>query len=279
MSFEFDFTKEQLEEIIPSNPHIGVWYDSLVNVLPEYGITSVLRVAAFLAQTAHESGGYTAISENLNYSADGLNSVFPKYFKNAVPPVDANAYARNPEKIANRVYANRMNNGDEASGDGWKYRGRGLIQLTGKHNYTGMAMSFNGSVDEVVDYLGTTDGCIKSACWFWDTNNLNTYADSGDMETLTRRINGGTKGMEDRMDHYERALAVFSGMPRPRQYSTLRKGDRGQAVKEMQTALNLNADGDFGPGTESAVIAFQRANNLTADGIAGKSTLMKLYEN
>ena len=276
MKFEFDFTKTQLEQIISKNKNVGDWYDSLAKVLPEYDITSIPRVAAFLAQTAHESGGFNDTVENLNYSADGLNATFAKYFKNATPPVDANKYARQPEMIANHVYANRMGNGDEASGDGWKYRGRGLIQLTGKNNYSAMAKSFGIPPDEITDYVKTPEGCVKSACWFWSTNKLNSYADAGDMETITKKINGGTNGMEDRMKYYNQALAVFGGKA-PTQYRTLKLGDKGSDVAKLQKALNVNADGDFGPGTEHAVMYFQRQNNLTADGIAGPSTLAKLY--
>ena len=276
MKFEFNFTKDHLEQIVFKNKKVGEWYDSLAKVLPEYEITSIPRVAAFLAQTAHESGGFTATTENLNYSADGLNATFAKYFKNATPPVDANKYARQPEMIANRVYANRMGNGDEASGDGWKYRGRGLIQLTGKNNYSAMADSFDIPLDEITDYVSTPEGCVKSACWFWSTNKLNSYADAGDMKTITRKINGGENGMEDRMKYYDLALAVFGGKA-PEQLRTLKLGDRGEDVARMQRALNIKADGDFGPGTEHAVMYFQRANGLTGDGIAGPATLTKIY--
>jgi len=163
-------------------------------------------MAAFIAQTAHESGNYVFLKENLNYKAASLRKVFPKYF-----PTDelAAEYANKGEKIANRVYANRMGNGDEASGDGYRYCGRGLIQLTGKSNYQAFAESIETPVEEVSDYLGTFEGAVQSACWFWESNNLNQWADKGDILTLTKRINGGTIGLEDRIKHYNHALHVF----------------------------------------------------------------------
>jgi putative chitinase len=162
-----------------------------------------------LAQCAHESGEFLFLKENLNYKAASLRKVFPKYF-----PTDelANQYASKPNKaeaIANRVYASRMGNGDEQSGDGYRYCGRGLIQLTGKDNYTFFAGSLGISVEEASEYLQTFEGATQSACWFWETNNLNALADKGDIVTMTKRINGGTIGLEDRIKHYEHALHVF----------------------------------------------------------------------
>jgi putative chitinase len=164
------------------------------------------RAAAFLAQVAHESGGFNFVKENLNYSAKGLMGTFKKYF-----PTEALAkeYERKPEKIANRVYGNRMGNGDEASGEGYKFCGRGLIQLTGKQNYTKFANDLGISVDETVAYLETPEGAVSSAGWFWDTNNLNSYCDKDDFIGLTKRINGGTIGLEDRKHHYELALKLL----------------------------------------------------------------------
>jgi putative chitinase len=206
MSFTFNFSREQLKEMIPKNPYIDQWYQALSEILPEYGINTPQRVAAFLAQCAHESGGFVFLKENLNYKAASLRKVFPKYF-----PDDATAaaYANKPEMIANRVYANRMGNGDEASGDGFRYCGRGLIQLTGKDNYTFFAASLDIPVEEASEYLQTFEGAVQSACFFWEQNNLNTWADKGDILTLTKRINGGTIGLEDRIKHYNHALHIF----------------------------------------------------------------------
>lgn len=206
--FDFDFTQEKLGQILQGNPHLDHWYEALCKILPDYDINSVPRVAAFLAQTAHESGGYRALKENLNYRAVTLRKVFPKYF----PSDDiANAYAQKPEMIANRVYGGRMGNGDEHSGDGFRYCGRGLIQLTGKENYTRFAQSIETPVEELPEFLSTFEGAIQSACWFWETTNLNQYADSGDILTMTKRINGGTIGLEDRKNHYAHAMHVLQG--------------------------------------------------------------------
>jgi putative chitinase len=207
MSFDFEFKQSHLEDILHGNPYVEQWYNALCTMLPDYEITSVKRVAAFLAQTAHESGGYTALSENLNYKWESLRKVFPKYF-----PTDelAQQYAKQPEKIANRVYGGRMGNGAEASGDGWKFCGRGLIQLTGKDNYTNFCESIDTPLEELPAYLETFEGAVQSACWFWETNNLNQWADAGDILTLTKRINGGTIGLDDRIKHYNHALAVLS---------------------------------------------------------------------
>jgi putative chitinase len=206
MSFTFDFNKAQLKEMLPKNQYLQNWYDALDAILPEYDINTPQRVAAFLAQCAHESGGFVFLKENLNYKAASLRKVFPKYF-----PDDAiaAAYANKPEKIANRVYANRMGNGPEESGDGFTYCGRGLIQLTGKDNYTFFAASIEVPVEEASEYLQTFEGAVQSACFFWDQNNLNQWADKGDILTLTKRINGGTIGLEDRIKHYEHALHIF----------------------------------------------------------------------
>ena len=161
------------------------------------------RVAGFLAQIAHESGGFNAVVENLNYSAKGLMGTFKKYF-----PTEelAKQYERKPEMIANRVYANRMKNGDEYSGDGFRFRGRGLIQLTGRDNYTRFAEALDMSLEDTVRYLETPNGAVASAGWFWDNNKLNQFCDKDDFVTLTKRINGGTIGLEDRKHHYHIAL-------------------------------------------------------------------------
>ena len=203
---DFILSKAQLAEIIKGNPYIDHWYEALEQALPDYDINTPERVAAFMAQTAHESGEYRAIKENLNYRAVSLRKVFPKYF-----PTDelANTYAQNPEKIANRVYANRMGNGPEESGDGYRYCGRGLIQLTGKSNYQAFADSIEITPEEVSEYLATFEGAVQSACWFWEANNLNKWADSGDMVMLTKKINGGTIGLEDRIKHYNHVLEVL----------------------------------------------------------------------
>jgi putative chitinase len=196
----------QLKEMVPGNPYIDYWYAALDKILPDYDINTPKRIAAFIAQCAHESGNFRAIKENLNYRAVTLRKIFPKYFPD---DATANAYAGKPEKIANKVYGGRMGNGPEESGDGFRYCGRGLIQLTGKDNYTRYAQSLEISVEEASEHLTTFEGCVQSAAWFWEANNLNQWADKGDILTLTKRINGGTIGLEDRIKHYNHALHVL----------------------------------------------------------------------
>jgi len=207
-SFDFDFSQNKLAQILGKNPYIDHWHEALSMILPEYDINTVPRVAAFLAQTAHESGGYKFLKENLNYRAETLMKVWPKYFPDMAT---ATRYAHHQEAIANRAYANRMGNGDEHSGDGFRYCGRGLIQLTGKSNYTKFAESIDTPVEEIPEFLGTFEGAIQSACWFWESNNLNVYADNGDLITMTKRINGGTLGLEDRIKHYNHAMQILRG--------------------------------------------------------------------
>ena len=196
---------QQLKQMI-KNPHVDQWYEALAQLLPEYDINTPHRVAHFVAQCAHESNNFLFIQENLNYKAASLRKTFAKYF-----PTDelAAQYALKPEKIANRVYANRMGNGDEASGDGWRYCGRGLIQLTGKDNYTFFAGSLGIPVEEASGYLATFEGAAQSACFFWEQNKLNRFADANDVKGLTKAINGGFIGLEDRIRHTEHALHVL----------------------------------------------------------------------
>ena len=202
-------TFEQLNEFFEDTDEdiVSEFVIPLNEVMDFYEINTPERISMFLAQVGHESAGMTARIENLNYSAQGLNKIFPKYFIRAGR--DANAYAKKPEKIANVVYANRMGNGDEASGDGYRYRGRGLIQLTGKDNYTKFASDMEVSLEEAVVWLETPDGAAWSAGWFWDSRELNNWADNGDVLTVTKKINGGIIGLADREEHYAEALHIF----------------------------------------------------------------------
>lgn len=180
-------------------------------VFPTYDINTPQRVAAFLAQCGHESGGWTVFEENLNYSAKGLNSIFKKYF----PTLEsAQPYERKPEMIANKIYANRMGNGGPESGDGWRFRGRGPIQLTGRANYTAFAKEMFEDWQNVVDnpdwVTADRDFALMSAIWFWNKNKLNVEADKGDIKTMTRKINGGYIGLEDRIKHYNEAIHLLT---------------------------------------------------------------------
>jgi putative chitinase len=198
-------TSDQLRQLFPRLGTPKELADILNDMLPKYGVNTAKRIAAFLAQCGHESGGFTRFEENLNYSATGLIGTWPKRF-----PVNiASAYARQPERIANRAYANRMGNGPEESGDGWKFRGRGAIHITGRDNCEAFAESIGKTLDETLEYLGTLEGAIESACWYWTKGNLNHFADAGNMIEITKRVNGGTIGLDERKALYNKALKVI----------------------------------------------------------------------
>lgn len=202
-----NITKEQLAQVLTRNKNVGELAVVLNKVFPKYEINTPKRAAGFLAQCGHESLDFTVLKENLNYGAKGLRATFPKYF-----PDDATAakYERKPEMIANKIYASRMGNGDESSGEGFKFRGRGAIQLTGKENYTKFAASIGKSVDETIAYLETLEGAVESACWFWKSRNLNATCDADDIVKMTKLINGGTIGLDDRKAHYEKAKKILA---------------------------------------------------------------------
>lgn len=202
-------TLEEFQQIIKfkNDDECASWFEPLNDILDKYEICTSKRIAAFLAQCGHESANFTKLSENLNYSAEGLIKTFPKHF----PTLEsAYSYAHNPVAIANAVYANRMGNGDESSGDGWTYRGRGLIQLTGRLNYAKFAGAMQMNTTEATAYLNSKAGALESAAWFFYTNNLNAYADKDDIAGMTKRINGGLIGLDDRVERYNNALAVLS---------------------------------------------------------------------
>lgn len=175
----------------------------------DFEINTTNRMAMFLAQTAHESGIFSATVENLNYNASGLTRTWPSRF----PASIANQYARNQEMIANRAYCDRMGNGNEASGDGWKYRGRGVIQLTGKDNYRACGKALGLDLISNPDSGAQSPVVVLSAGWFWNTRKLNDWSDRGDVVTVTKRINGGTNGLSDRTKHYKHALEVLEAGP------------------------------------------------------------------
>jgi len=182
------------------------WAIPLQFVCDKYEINTPARVAGFLAQTGHESGGFRFTSEDLHYRAEALTRVWPTRF----PPGIAESYAMQPERIANRAYADRMGNGDEASGDGWKYRGRGLIQLTGADNYADFSLSADNEALSDPDSVAEPELAALSAGWFWSRNGLNALADAKDIVGMTRRINGGTNGLDDRQMRYSRLISVLS---------------------------------------------------------------------
>lgn len=293
MPFNFDFTRDHLAKIIPGNKDVDAWYEALCDILPKYGVTTERRVAHFLSQCAHESGNFKRLEENLNYSAKALRAVFGRYFGDA-PKRDADEYHRQPEMIANYVYMDEFRKykmGNVNEGDGWLFRGRGLKQLTGRDNYTRFGDSIGISAEEAAEYVATPKGAVESACWFWDANNLNDIADTDNVVKMTKKINGGKIGLEDRQQRYTNAMEVL-GMSAEMvaddddddiediidDIGVLRKGSRGEGVKIMQEALGIGADGVFGPGTERALKKWQADNGLVADGIAGPATFEKLLE-
>jgi putative chitinase len=191
------------EDLLTFDPKIAPYADRILEQAVKYGLINELRMAHFLAQIAHESTHFTRTEENLNYSANGLMKTWPTRFDR----VQAEEYARQPEKIANFVYANRMGNRGPESGDGYKYRGRGLIQCTGKDNYDG-ASQFLYRDDRLLsnpNLLSKGEGAVDSAFWFWDFKYLNKMADQDDIVAITRKINGGTTGLNDRLYNLKRA--------------------------------------------------------------------------
>ena len=194
--------------------------DSVIDQIPgiqeKFGISTGLRLAHFLAQAGHESGGFKVSQENLNYSTNGLKGIFKKYFLRPDKTIDepkVAAYAKQPQKIANLVYASRMGNGNEASGDGYKFRGRGYIQLTGRDNYTAFGKSIGVDIAANPDLVGS-QYALASAAWFWQKNKLNELADGGATEDvvtkITKRVNGGKIGLPDRLLHFKEFYSLLS---------------------------------------------------------------------
>jgi putative chitinase len=199
------------------------WLDAVAAACQEFNIDTPQRIAGFLSQCAHESGGFERLQENLNYSADGMAGIWPKRFAVLGPdgkPVKkdgknqpnkfALALHRKPEMIANVVYSSRMGNGPIESGEGWKYRGRGLKQLTGKTNHSHCSKGLGVDLVDNPDLLLEPVHAARSAAWFWSTNKCNSFADSGDIEGLTKKINGGLIGIDDRKKRYASAVRSFS---------------------------------------------------------------------
>jgi putative chitinase len=182
------------------------WLDALNATAEQFDINTPDRIAGFLSQIAHESAGFTATRENLNYSAEALCRVWPSRFNAA----NCQEYARNPEKIANKAYSSRMGNGDEESGEGAKFLGRGLIQLTGKDNYTRFSNAVGVDAVENPELVAEPEMAALSAGWFWSTNGLNALADAKDVVGMTKRINGGTHGLDDRQAKYAAVLASMA---------------------------------------------------------------------
>ena len=197
-----------LERILQNCNEPETWSFELSATLPSYDIVTKKRIAGFISQCAHESIEFNVLQENLNYSAQGLRKIFPKYF-----PDDHTAwrYARQPKWIASRVYGGRMGNGGEKTMDGWTYRGRGVIQLTGKNNYLAFSLAIFGD-DRLLsdpDMILNPTYALLSALWYWERNKLNRFCDKEDLVGLTRAINGGRIGLQHRIELYERAMRIL----------------------------------------------------------------------
>ena len=196
-------TAEQLQKL-----HINPELVSAFNAtFDRWGIQTLRQQAAFIGQCGHESGNFRVLEENLNYAADRLMKIWPKRF----PTIDvAQPYHRNPRKIANKVYANRMGNRDEASDDGWRFRGSGWVQLTGHDNFYHFGKAMGEDFVMKPDLVRTPEYAAQSAGWFWSTHKCNQIAESGDWKALTKRINGGEIGLADRIKHTQHAMQVLS---------------------------------------------------------------------
>lgn len=198
-------TKDQFASIVLNKDLTESFYLPLVETCEKYSIDSPVRTAAFLSQVMHECMDLRVLSENLNYSAAGLLKTFPKYFTTQT----AELYKRQPQKIANRVYANRMDNGDEASGDGWKYRGRGCIQLTGKKNYQSFSDSFGFDFILHPDWLTLEKYAMAAAGWYWNERKINAEADFKDNVGVRKLVNGGTIGLQDTVNRYNKYILIL----------------------------------------------------------------------
>jgi putative chitinase len=280
-------TESQLSAMLHTNPNAGEWLDAMNEHLPRFNITTPHRVAGFISQCGHESGDFKNLEENLNYREETLLRVFPRYFgPGKENPAD---YARNPQKLANYVYMDKHRSaagalGNVHEGDGWLFRGKGLKQVTGRANHEAFGKLVGMTAEQAAEYLLTKDGALESALWFWDSRNLNPIADTGDIAKLTKIINGGDIGLDDRRTRYLRAMNILAMKPGDTVQraapevsgTTLRRGDKGDAVTQLQKKLGMIPDGNFGPATESAVKRWQRANGLTEDGVVGPKTLAKM---
>lgn len=290
-------TLSEFRQLIPTNSQAEEWYPIAKKMFAKYDIDTVNRIASFMAQTTHESNDFKNLEENLNYSVANLKKTFARYFK-TVNPAD---YAYKPEKLANYVYmdANRTKQGalgNVKPGDGWKFRGGGIKQLTGRANYAEFGKSVGMTADEVADYVRTKEGAFETACWFWDTRKLYRYADKDDLVGMTKVINGGTNGLADRQARYKRAKTILKSTQavekapakttptKPHSndaacvpvVESIRRGSKGNTVIAVQKKLGLMADGIFGLKSEIAARSWQRINRYTVDGILTPEQIAKI---
>jgi putative chitinase len=283
-------TFEQFRQMIPTNREPRVWYDIAVDMFAKYDITTTNRIAGFMAQCAHESLDFTLLEENLNYSVDAINRVFPRYFG----PNKRNAfeYARNPQKLANYVYMDEFRSktsalGNTQPGDGWLFRGGGIKQLTGRSNFAAFGSTIGMTAEEAVSYVRTKKGAFESACWFWKKNNLSRLADKDDIVGMSRRVNGGTLGLKERITRYESAKRILNAASRPAAVAetktsapvsrVLRRGMTGDDVRRVQRVLGVPADGVFGSNTANALRNWQRSNGIPVSDVVDAATLKKMF--
>ena len=253
---------EQLGALYPRarDGHLQAFAELCGSVFDEFGISGLpVRLHFFLAQIGHESGGLSIVEENMNYSAKRMTQVWPSRFPTIA---DAQPFAHNPEKLANKVYANRMGNGDPQSGDGFRFRGRGYIQITGRDGYREVGTRAGLDLIGSPELAFQPEHALRVACAFWKWKDLNTICDTGNFEKVTRRINGGTVGMDDRRAWLAKVRRILAVQP---------KGQSDPAVvRAVQLALRARgfnevgaADGDLGPRTSAAISLFRERNGLS----------------
>lgn len=283
------------DDFVKAMPRVknhSVWHGPLNEIMAKYQINTKRRIASFLAQIGHESGDLNRLSENLNYSPAGLRATFGRYYTQEL----ANRHGRtanhpaNQEAIANHVYDDRNpartnKLGNIRDGDGWRFRGAGLIQLTGRANITQFADSIGMAPEEAADYARTPQGALESAAWFWKKNNLNSYADRNEITAQSKRINGGSHGLDDRINRYNAAYRAIGeiGVDAPQDTVTspvvAKVGDRGETVVKIQVALGFtgrDVDGVFGNQTLQAVKSWQRINRLIDNGVVTQNDYNQL---
>jgi len=273
-------TKDHIIHILHGNADAAAWADAALQILPKYDITTPNRIAGFFAQCGHESMNFTVLSENLNYRAETLEKLFSKYFSKAGR--NASDYAKQPEKLQMSSTPTAWVTAILPLVTGIVSVVAALCSLLVVITTPAFGKTVGLSPEQVIDYVQTKKGALESACWYWNSRKINMACDENDIVKMTKLVNGGTIGLEDRKKHYESALAVLGGaVPAPITNAAaipgvLKKGSTGEAVKRMQAELGLEDDGVFGPGTEAAVKKWQAANGLAADGIVGPKTLAKL---
>jgi putative chitinase len=270
-----NITLEQFKQMIPSNKDAASWYSIAIPLFEKYNLNTVNRIAGFMAQTSHESNDFNVLQENLNYSATRLLQVFPSYFTKET----AASSAKKPEIIANIVYndANRKNKiGNTQPGDGYRFRGRGIIQLTGRWNYDKFGKSIGKTAEEAASYLETKQGALESALWYWNINNINKFADSDDINGMSKAVNGGDVGLAERVTKYNKNKQLLKQNVTETKFVNISRGSKGDSVSKIQKKLSLPVDGIFGITTEASVRSWQRSNRYEPNGIITEEQYKKL---